>query len=62
MTFLINNIGTLLTGIVLLAVVVLELRTMIRDKKAGKGGCGGSCGGCSHTCACHGSMREHKAE
>ena len=36
MTFLINNIGTLLTGIVLLAVVVLVLRTMIRDKKAGK--------------------------
>ena len=36
MTFLINNIGTILTGAVLLIIVALVLRIMIRDKKTGK--------------------------
>ena len=39
MNFLINNIGTILTGAVLLIIVALVLRTMIRDKKTGKSGC-----------------------
>lgn len=62
MTFLINNIGTILTGAVLLIIVALVLRTMIRDKKTGKGGCGGSCGGCSNACACHGSVKSGKVK
>lgn len=62
MTFLINNIGTILTGAVLLIIVALVLRTMIRDKKTGKGGCGGPCGGCSNACACHGSVKSGKVK
>ena len=62
MTFLINNIGTILTGAVLLIIVALVLRIMIRDKKTGKGGCGGSCGGCSNACACQGSVKSGKAK
>ncbi len=62
MTFLINNIGTILTGAVLLIIVALVLRTMIGDKKTGKGGCGGSCGGCSNACACHGSVKSGKVK
>lgn len=62
MTFLINNIGTILTGAILLIIVALVLRTMIRDKKMGKGGCGGSCGSCSNACACHGSVKSGKAK
>ena len=62
MTFLINNIGTILTGAVLLIIVALVLRTMIRDKKTGKGGCGGSGGGCSNACACQGSVKSGKVK
>lgn len=62
MTFLINNIGTILTGAVLLIIVALVLRTMIRDKKTGKSGCGGSCEGCSNACACHGSVKSGKVK
>ena len=58
MTFLINNIGTILTGAVLLIIVALVLRTMIRDKKTGKSGCGG----CSNACACHGSVKSGKVK
>ena len=45
-----------LINIVLIAVIVLVvgflIRGMVRDKKAGKSSCGGSCGACSGCSAC----------
>ena len=45
-----------LINIVLVAVIVLVvgflLRSMIRDKKAGKSSCGGSCGSCAGCAGC----------
>lgn len=43
------NISTLVILAVLAAIVIVILRGMIRDKKAGKSchGCSGSCGGCN---------------
>ena len=39
--------GTFIAGIVLLIVVALAIRSMIRDKKAGKSlQCGGDCKNC----------------
>lgn len=46
--FLMGNGGTILIGLVLVLVVGLIVRKMVRDRKAGKGGCGCGCG-CS-TC------------
>lgn len=46
LTFLINNAGTIVTALVLAAVVFLVVRSMARDRKAGRGGCGGRCGAC----------------
>ncbi len=50
-----------LPNIVVLALVggafFLALRKIVRDKKAGKSCCGGSCGGCSGNCAGCGSCR-----
>ena len=47
-------LGTILVLVILLAVLTLVIRSMIRDKKAGKSViCGGSCqscGGCCSTC------------
>ena len=47
------NIGTIVVGLILLAVVVLIVRTMIRDKKQGKSSCGGNCAGCAGCGSCH---------
>ena len=46
-TFLMNNAGTILTALVLAAVIFLVVRGMVRDRRAGKGGCGGNCGACA---------------
>lgn len=50
--FLAENIGTMAVGRVLAAVVVLIIRSLIKDKKAGKSTCGGSCGGCALNGSC----------
>ena len=34
MTFLINNMGTIITALILIIAVALVIRVMIRDKKA----------------------------
>lgn len=48
-----ENIGTIVVGLVLLAVVILIVRIMMRDKKQGKSSCGGNCASCGGCCACH---------
>ena len=48
-----ENIGTIVVGLVLLAVVILIVRIMMRDKKQGKSSCGGNCAGCAACGACH---------
>lgn len=53
LTFLQNNLATILVGLVLLAVVGLVLYVMRRDKAAGKGSCGCSCSGCPSSGMCH---------
>ena len=47
------NIGTIIVGLVLLAVVALVVRVMIRDKKQGKSSCGGNCAHCAACGSCH---------
>ena len=39
---------------VILAAVFFVIRGMIRDKKAGKSSCGGSCAGCGACAGCSG--------
>ena len=48
-----ENIGTIAVGLVLLAVVILIVHIMMRDKKQGKSSCGGNCASCGGCCACH---------
>lgn len=43
-------ISSVIVGIILLALVFLVIRSMVRDKKAGKGICGGDCSTCK---GCH---------
>lgn len=50
--FLQNNWGSLAVGAVVLAVVVLIIVKMVKDRRAGKFTCGGNCGACG---ACKGN-------
>ena len=63
--FLQNNWGSLVGGAVVLAVVVLIVIKLVRDKKAGRYTCGGncgSCGACKGGCnGCSACSAEHKA-
>lgn len=56
--WLAENIGTILITAGLIVIVVLIIRSIVRDKKAGISSCGAKCGGCG-ACAmagkCHGS-------
>ena len=49
--FLQNNWGSFAVGAVVLAVFVLIVMKLVRDKKAGRYTCGGNCGSCG---ACSG--------
>jgi hypothetical protein len=43
--------GTFIVGVILLAVVALIIRSMVKDKKAGKSiQCGGDCKHCGGHC------------
>lgn len=50
-----NNWGTLVVSIVLILMVLLVVRTMIRDRRAGKSACGNTCAGCALAGKCHAS-------
>ena len=48
-----ENAGTILVVFILAVVVTLIIRTLIRDKKAGKSSCGAGCAGCAMKGNCH---------
>ena len=47
------NGGTLLVVLILAALVILIIRVLIKDKKAGRSGCGAGCAGCAMHGSCH---------
>ena len=51
LSWLQENIGSIVVGLILLVVVALIVRRLILDKKAGKHICGGSCGSCGGGCS-----------
>ena len=54
-----ENLGTILTSLVLIAIVTGSILTMIRDKKQGKSCCGGNCAHC-HMCTAYDSTQKDK--
>ena len=47
MTWFMNNLGTIITFLILVAVVVLIIRRMKKDEAEGKSSCGAGCKCCS---------------
>ncbi len=43
-------LGTALVLLILLGLVILAIFVLRRDKKRGKGSCGGNCAACGHAC------------
>ncbi|MGM9681115.1 MAG: FeoB-associated Cys-rich membrane protein [Eubacteriales bacterium] len=43
--------GTVIVLLIVLALVALAIRSLVKDRKNGKGLCGGNCGSCSVGCA-----------
>ena len=58
--FFVNNWGTLLAGVIVLAVVILVIVKLIRDKKKGKKSCGCDCGHCTVSAGCHHETARHQ--
>ncbi len=47
-----SNLGSIVVGLILLAIVLAILNSLRKDKKAGKLTCGGNCGACGGCSAC----------
>ena len=47
------NLATILIAVILCVFVALAIFVLVRDKKAGKTGCGGACEGCAMRGMCH---------
>ncbi|MBP5183606.1 MAG: FeoB-associated Cys-rich membrane protein [Lachnospiraceae bacterium] len=49
---LVNNIANIITGLIVLAVVVLAVVSIVRRRKKGKLSCGCECEGCAERAIC----------
>ena len=56
--WIMENIGTILITIVLAILVVLIVRSLVKDRK-GKSSCGGNCGHCPMGGSCHEGGKHH---
>ena len=59
MQWLSATIGTILIGGALLAVVLLIVRYLLRQRKAGKSSCGAGCAHCAMHGQCHSQGCKH---
>lgn len=57
LTWIAENIATILVSAVLIAIVAAVLAVMIRNGKKGKSPCGCNCGSCAMSGACHGARK-----
>ena len=57
MAWLMENLGTIIVAVIVVAVLSLVSIRMVRNKKQGKSTCGCGCGGCGSHCE-HSPMEE----
>lgn len=53
-------IGTVVVGLIVLAVVVGIILKLRSDKKKGKSLCGGNCANCPSGCMCHSTQNDEQ--
>lgn len=49
------NAGTVITGLILIAIIAMIIIRLVSDKKKGKSSCGCNCGCCPNSESCHGN-------
>ncbi|MDE6092611.1 MAG: FeoB-associated Cys-rich membrane protein [Ruminococcus sp.] len=49
------NAGTVITGLILIAIIAMIIIRLVSDKKKGKSSCGCNCGCCPNSENCHGN-------
>ena len=52
LSYIFDNAGTIAVSLILLVLVVLAIRKIASDRRAGKHSCGGNCGGCPMSGQC----------
>ncbi|MDD5927816.1 MAG: FeoB-associated Cys-rich membrane protein [Firmicutes bacterium] len=52
-TWIFENMGTIVIGAILAAVVAAVIVHMVRNKKRGRSSCGCGCSGCAMNGSCH---------
>jgi len=53
LTWISENIATIIICVILLAVIAAIIGKMVRDKKKGKSSCGCGCANCTMNGSCH---------
>ncbi|MBQ9374860.1 MAG: FeoB-associated Cys-rich membrane protein [Ruminococcus sp.] len=53
MSFIIDNLGTIIISVVLLAVAASIIFKLVKNKKQGKTSCGCGCSNCPSSSVCH---------
>jgi hypothetical protein len=48
-----ENIGNIVVMIIVAAIIALAIRSVIKDKRSGKGSCGCGCANCAMHGKCH---------
>ena len=51
--WLIENLGSIIVGVILISLVAFIIVSNIRSKKKGRSGCGCGCSNCSMSGICH---------
>ena len=57
--WIVDNLGTILITLVLIAVVAAIIRSLRKNHRAGKTSCGCNCAHCAMAGKCHGGARQH---
>lgn len=52
-SFISNNIGTIIAFVIILAIVIMAFGVLVKDKKKGKSSCGCNCAHCAMAGSCH---------
>ena len=52
-----ENIGNIVVMIIVAAIIALAIRSVIKDKRSGKGSCGCGCANCAMHGKCHSAKK-----
>ncbi len=60
LTWLMENMATIIISAVLVLMVSISIASMVRSKRKGKSSCGCGCAGCAMNGACHPAKPEKR--